>query len=80
MDKEEKRDGEEERRLFYVALTRARKKLFLSYAQIRTIFGSRQVNLPSQFLGEIDEELLETDGNSYSGGNNGSTKGYLIDF
>lgn len=72
IDREEKRDGEEERRLFYVALTRARKKLFLSYAQIRTIFGSRQVNYPSQFLGEIDEALLEAE--------NGSNSGFLIDF
>jgi DNA helicase-2/ATP-dependent DNA helicase PcrA len=79
--REEERDDEEERRLFYVALTRARKKLFLSYAQTRTIFGSRQVNLPSQFLGEIDDSLLETDSETdgYSSGS-GSTKGYLIDF
>ena len=55
------RDSEEERRLFYVALTRARQKLFLSYAQLRTIFGSRQVNLPSQFLGEISEELMDSE-------------------
>jgi DNA helicase-2/ATP-dependent DNA helicase PcrA len=81
MDREEKRDDEEERRLFYVALTRARKKLFLSYAQIRTIFGSRQINMPSQFLGEIHDSLLETDPqtDSYSGGS-GSNTGYLIDF
>lgn len=78
MGEEEKRDDEEERRLFYVALTRARKKLFLSYAQIRTIFGSKQVNLPSQFLGEIDDSLLEADdpGASTSGGG----RQYLIDF
>ena len=50
---------EEERRLFYVALTRARKRLHLSYASSRTIFGSRQVNIPSDFLGDIDEALLE---------------------
>ena len=47
-------ESEEERRLFYVALTRARKKIFLSYASIRTIFGSRQVNLPSEFFADID--------------------------
>jgi DNA helicase-2/ATP-dependent DNA helicase PcrA len=53
------RDLEEERRLFYVALTRARKKLFLTYAQTRTIFGSRQVNMPSEFIFDISDELVE---------------------
>ncbi len=52
-------EAEEERRLFYVALTRAKKKLFLSYAQTRTIFGSRGVNLPSEFVLEIPDEYLE---------------------
>jgi DNA helicase-2/ATP-dependent DNA helicase PcrA len=53
-------DEEEERRLFYVALTRAQKKVFLSYAHIRTIFGSQRVNLPSSFLHDIRSELLES--------------------
>ncbi len=52
-------EEEEERRLFYVAVTRARKRLFLSYAQIRTIFGSQKVNTPSQFIGDIDKDLIE---------------------
>ena len=52
-------DSEEERRLFYVAVTRAKKKLFLSYAQTRTIFGSRGVNIPSEFVLEIPDEYLE---------------------
>lgn len=52
-------EAEEERRLFYVALTRARKKLYLSYAGVRSVFGSRQVNLPSEFIFDIPEELLE---------------------
>ena len=56
-----KEDGEEERRLFYVALTRARKKIFLTYANTRTIFGSLQVTVPSQFICDIDEEYLEPD-------------------
>lgn len=51
--------GEEERRLFYVAITRAKEKLFLTWASIRTIFGSRQINAPSEFLYDIPEELLE---------------------
>lgn len=59
--KEEKtpEEMEEERRLFYVALTRARKKLFLTYAEMRTIYGSQQMNLPSEFLGDIDNNLLQ---------------------
>ena len=52
-------EAEEERRLFYVALTRARKKLFLTYAQVRMVFGSREVNLPSEFIYDIPAELTE---------------------
>ncbi len=52
-------DMEEERRLFYVAITRARKKLFMTFAEMRTIFGSMQMNLPSQFLGDFDNTFLE---------------------
>lgn len=52
-------EREEERRLFYVALTRAVKKVHLSYAGFRTIFGSRMVNIPSEFLSDIPEEVLE---------------------
>ena len=52
-------DAEEERRLFYVALTRAKEKLFLSFANFRTIFGSRQINTPSEFIGDISPNLLE---------------------
>jgi len=63
-DGEEKtaEDQEEERRLFYVALTRAKHKLFLSTAQFRTIFGSRQINAPSEFLADIPAEILEREG------------------
>ncbi len=53
-------EREEERRLFYVALTRARKKVFLTYAQVRTIFGQRNVTLPSEFIFDIPEELTES--------------------
>ena len=56
---DEDRDDEEERRLFYVALTRAGKKVFLSFAAARTIFGSRDVTIPSEFITDIDERLLE---------------------
>jgi len=58
----EKEDAEEERRLFYVALTRARRKLFLSFANFRTIFGSRNINAPSEFIGDIPVDLLEKEG------------------
>jgi len=54
-----KEDSEEERRLFYVAITRAKKKLYLSYASVRTIFGQRQVNAPSEFLSDIDDAYTE---------------------
>lgn len=56
---DEDRDNEEERRLFYVAVTRARKKLFLSYAHARTIFGNLQVNAPSEFLSDIPDIHFE---------------------
>ena len=51
-------EREEERRLFYVALTRAAKKVFLSYVSFRTIFGQRQINMPSQFLSDISDALI----------------------
>jgi len=60
-------DEEEERRLFYVALTRAQKKVYLSYAHMRTIFGSQRVNIPSSFLNDIRGELIESDNPEESG-------------
>jgi DNA helicase II / ATP-dependent DNA helicase PcrA len=54
------RDEEEERRLFYVALTRARKRLFLSYANERMKYGSREYAIPSEFIDDIDARLLAT--------------------
>ena len=52
-------EAEEERRLFYVALTRAKKKVYLSYAQTRNLFGRLSVNLPSEFIIDIPEELID---------------------
>ena len=52
-------DLEEERRLAYVALTRAKKKLTLTTAASRMLFGMTMRNLPSQFLTEIDRQLIE---------------------
>ena len=53
---------EEERRLCYVGLTRAKEKVFLTFALSRTSFGMTQVNPPSRFLGEMPEHLLEISG------------------
>jgi DNA helicase II / ATP-dependent DNA helicase PcrA len=64
---EERIDEEEERRLFYVALTRAEKKLFLTYAHMRTIFGSQRINAPSSFLHDIRDELIENANPTESG-------------
>jgi DNA helicase-2/ATP-dependent DNA helicase PcrA len=52
-------DLEEERRLFYVALTRAMKKVTLSYAESRYHWGQFTISESSRFLEEIDEKLLE---------------------
>ncbi len=50
---------EEERRLCYVAITRAKKNLYLTNAQRRSFFGEFAMNPPSRFLAEIDPELIE---------------------
>lgn len=57
LDKQE--DIEEERRLCYVGMTRAKKNLFLSFARERKIFGSPHYNFTSRFLDEIPQEFLE---------------------
>jgi DNA helicase-2/ATP-dependent DNA helicase PcrA len=57
-ERAEERDAEEERRLFYVALTRARKHLFLTHASTRMRYGERAKTLPSEFLDDIDPRLI----------------------
>jgi len=66
---------EEERRLMYVGVTRARERLYMTYAWSRTLFGSTSYSPPSRFLGEIPTELVRaleegelavTDGDSVS--------------
>ena len=53
---------EEERRLCYVGVTRARQRLCMTFARRRSLHGGRGYNLPSRFLGEIPEELVERQG------------------
>ncbi len=65
-------DHEEERRLFYVALTRAAEKIYLSYAHLRTIYGSQRVNIPSSFLNDISTKHIE----STNPGGRGESSGY----
>jgi DNA helicase-2/ATP-dependent DNA helicase PcrA len=53
-------DGvEEERRLMYVAITRARRRLYLTHAQTRMLHGQTRYNIASRFLAEVPRELLE---------------------
>ncbi len=54
-------DVEEERRLAYVGLTRAKRELYLTYARTRALFGRRDWNLRSRFLDEIPLELTDRD-------------------
>lgn len=56
---ETEEDLEEERRLCYVGMTRARQKLYLSYALERRVYGTVQRNEPSRFLGEIPPEVVQ---------------------
>lgn len=59
---------EEERRLAYVGMTRAKKRLYLTWAITRTLFGEREVNMPSRFLRELPAEIIarqEVDEDSY---------------
>jgi len=57
----DKSELEEERRLCYVALTRAKKKVYLVNAKMRMLYGRDQVNVPSRFINEIDPDLIESD-------------------
>jgi DNA helicase-2/ATP-dependent DNA helicase PcrA len=50
---------EEERRLFYVGITRAMRHLYLTYARRRAVFGAQTFGMPSRFLDEIPSDLLE---------------------
>jgi len=56
---------EEERRLCYVAMTRAKQQLYLTCANQRMLFGRTSSNRPSRFVGEIPEQYLERSGRSF---------------
>jgi DNA helicase-2/ATP-dependent DNA helicase PcrA len=55
----EKEELEEERRLCYVGLTRAKEKLYLTYANRRLFFGTRTQNMISRFIADIPQHVLE---------------------
>lgn len=52
-------EQEEERRLMYVALTRAERKLYLTYTHMRTIYGRKAFNIPSSFISDIDDDHID---------------------
>ncbi len=56
-DDTDETEVEEERRLAYVGMTRARKKLWMTHAKMRRVWGQEQMNLPSRFIKEIPKEL-----------------------
>jgi DNA helicase II / ATP-dependent DNA helicase PcrA len=58
VDEEDEASLEEERRLAYVGMTRAREKLFLTFARARRVWGQEQFNPPSRFIKEIPEALV----------------------
>jgi DNA helicase-2/ATP-dependent DNA helicase PcrA len=60
-------DLEEERRLCYVAMTRAQRRLFLSHARCRRLQGTLVPNPPSRFIDEIPRELLDESGSTAAG-------------
>ena len=73
---------EEERRLAYVGITRAKDSLYLTYASRRLFFGQRTSNPPSRFIIDIPENLLEGIESSYAdfGIKNNINKGFDSDF
>ena len=58
----EEGNEEEERRLCYVGITRARKRLWMTHARSRRMFAGRETGFPSRFLSELPEELVEREG------------------
>ena len=60
---------EEERRLCYVAITRAMKNLYISYAKQRMLYGRTSASMPSRFIREIPDDIVERKGSVYQGYN-----------
>jgi len=58
----EEGNEEEERRLCYVGITRARKRLWMTHARSRRLFAGRETGFPSRFLSELPDELVEREG------------------
>ena len=67
---------EEERRLCYVGVTRAKENLFLTCSKMRTIYGSTSYNLPSRFIDEIPNDLLDGYDNSFDSNNDDEDESY----
>ncbi|MES2623454.1 MAG: UvrD-helicase domain-containing protein [Patescibacteria group bacterium] len=59
-------ESEEERRLFYVAITRACKKVYLCYVMMRTIFGAKQFRTKSGFIDDIPKDLIDSVDNTFA--------------
>ena len=83
-------NSEEERRLCYVGITRAKEKLYLTNAKRRMLYGKDQMNVPSRFIAEIKDDLLEKNeinkeekiikkGEMYTKDNSDIVKGSIID-
>ena len=64
MSADDDEELEEERRLCYVGMTRAEKKLYMTFAAERMIHGERKSSIPSRFVKEIPGNLIETDNSS----------------
>ena len=82
---QEKADLEEERRLFYVGVTRAERRLYLSWARSRYRYGEQQSNTRSRFLEEVDSDVVRTEaggeleqdtGRFSAGGGSGESREY----
>ena len=63
----EEGNEEEERRLCYVGITRARKRLWLTHARSRRCSAGRETGFPSRFLSELPDELVEREGTAGAG-------------
>ena len=76
-------EDEEERRLCYVAFTRAKDVLHLSYAKLRTIYGQERINVPSEFLADVTDSLVSYDDESFGSQddeNGDEIKTFYLDF